>query len=79
MKCFVTEKLSTIPILTKYIHKLRNPDFLAQLTLDVAKILDTDSTISGELWSLELFSREYIYRIHDIVKQVIALKKVSTT
>ena len=65
------------PNLSKFILKLRNPDFLTQLTLDAAKILYTESIVAEELGSLELFSREYIYRIH--VKRVVALKRVSKT
>ena len=69
------EKLSTITSLSHHILKLTDPDFLTQLTLDVSVILNIEKIDSVELGLLELYTREYIYRIH--VRRVVALKKIS--
>ena len=66
------EKLSTITSLSHHVLKLTDPDFLTRLTLDVSVILNIDKIDSGELGLLELYIREYIYRIH--VRRVVALK-----
>ena len=71
------EKLSTITSLSHHVLKLTDPDFLTQLTLDVSVILNIDKNDSVELGLLELYTREYIYRIH--VRRVVALKKISNT
>ena len=71
------EKLSTIASLSHHILKLTDPDFLTQLTLDVSVILNIEKIDSVELGLLELYTREYIYRIH--VRRVVALKKISNT
>ena len=71
------EKLSTITSLSHHILKLTDPDFLTQLTLDVSVILNIEKNDSVELGLLELYTREYIYKIH--VRRVVALKKFSNT
>ena len=70
------EKLSTNPTLSHHIHKLRDSDFLTQLTTNVSVIL-VDKIDSEELGSFELYTREYIYKIH--VRRVVPLKKISKT
>ena len=69
--------VSTITSLSHHILKLTGPDFLTQLTLDVSVILNIEKIDSVELGLLELYTREYIYRIH--VRRVVALKKISNT
>ena len=68
-----TEKLSTSPILSdNHISRLRNPDFLTQLTLDVSRYIDIENDCE-ELGSFELYTREYLHRLH--VKSVLVLRK----
>ena len=68
------EKLSTNPILSaQHILPLQNPAFLTQLTLDISVIIDIEKLDSEELGSLELYTPEYVFRLH--VRRVVALKK----
>ena len=67
------EKLSTSPILSDdHISQLRNPELLTQLTLDVSRCIENFD--SEELGSFELYTREYLHRLH--VKRVVALRKL---
>ena len=69
------EKLSTSPILSDdHISRLRNPDLLTQLTLDVSRCIDIENFDSEELGSFELYTREYLHRLH--VKRVVTLRKL---
>ena len=69
------EKLSTSQILSDdHISQLRNPDLLTQLTLDVSRCIDIENFDSEELGSFELYTREYLHRLH--VKRVVALRKL---
>ena len=69
------EKLSTSPILSDdHICRLRNPDLLTQLTLDVSWCIDIENFDSEELGSFELYAREYLHRLN--VKRVVALRKL---
>ena len=57
------EKLSTSPILSDdHISRLRNPDLLTQLTLDVSWYINIENFDSEELGSFELYTREYLHR-----------------
>ena len=70
------EKLSTSPILSDdHISRLRNPDLLTQLTLDVSWYINKENFDSKELGSFELNTREYLHRLH--VKRVVALRSSS--
>ena len=69
------EKLSTSPILSDdHISRLKIPDFLTQLTLDVSWFIDIENFDCEELGSFELYTREYLHRLH--VKRVVALRKL---
>ena len=69
------EKLSTSPILSDdHISRLKNPDFLAQLTLDVSRFINIENFDSEELGLSELYTREYLNRLH--VKRMVALRKL---
>ena len=69
------EKLSTSPILSDgHISRLKNPDFLTQLTLDVSRCIDIKNLDCKELGSFELYKRKYFHRLH--VKRVMALRKL---
>ena len=70
------EKLSTSPILSdNHISRLKNPDFLTQLTLDESWFIDKENFDCEELVSIELYTREYLHRLHH-VKRVVALRKL---
>ena len=59
------EKLTKSQILSReLILQLENPEILTQLTLDASVIIDTTKLTFEKLGSLELYTREYIYRIH---------------
>ena len=63
------EKLSTSPILSDdHISRLKNHDFLTQLTLDVSRCINIKNLDCKELGSFELYKREYLHRLH--VKRV---------
>ena len=47
-----------------YTKLLNKPEFLTQLTLDASKVIDIKKLCEEQLGSLELYTREYIYRIH---------------
>ena len=69
------EKLSTGPILSDdHISRLKNPDFLTQLTLDVPPCIDIKNFDCEELGLFEIYTREYLHRLH--VKIVVALRKL---
>ena len=73
-KCLHRE-MSTSPILSDdHISRLKNPDLLTQLTLDVSQCVDIENFDSEELGSFELYTREYIHRLH--VKRVVASRKL---
>ena len=57
-----------------HISRLKNPDLLTQLTLDVSWCIDIENFKSEKLWSFKLYSREYFHRLH--VKRVVALRKL---
>ena len=46
-----------------------------QLTLDISRIIDIERIDSDELGSFELYTREYIFKLH--VRHVVALKRIS--
>ena len=70
------EKLSTSPVLSdQHILQLQNLAFLMQLTLDISRIIDIERIDSDELGSFELYTREYIFKLH--VRHVVALKRIS--
>ena len=69
------ENLSTSPLLSDdHISRLKNPDLLTQLTLDVSRCIDIENFDSEELGSFELYTREYLNRLH--LKRVVALRKL---
>ena len=59
------EKLAKSQILSReLILQLENPEILTQLTLDASVIIGTTKLDFEKLGSRELYTREYIYRIH---------------
>ena len=69
------ENLSTCPILSdQHISRLKNPDYLTQLTRDVSRIVNVDTFDTEELGPFGLYTRENLHRLH--VKRVVALRKL---
>ena len=69
-------KLSTNSVLSEIqIQRLQNPEFLTQLTLDDSVLSDLRNFNWDQLGLLELYTREYVFRIHD--RRIAALKQYS--
>ena len=69
-------KLTSSGILTlEHLQQLQNPDFLTCVTLDASCVIDFSNLDPEKLGSLELYTREYINRIH--IRRVVALKKIA--
>ena len=54
---------------------LNNPEYLTQLLLDASALINTGSVQTDVLDLLELYTREYIYKIHK--KRVAKLKQIT--
>ena len=69
-------KLTTNSVLSVIqIQQLQDPEFLTQLTLAVSVLFDLRDFNLDQLGSLELYTREYIFRIHG--RRIAALKRYS--
>ena len=69
-------KLTSSGILTlEQLQQLQNPDFLTCVTLDASCVIDYSNLDLEKLGSLELYTREYINRIH--IRRVVALKQIA--
>ena len=72
---FIT-KIQTNPVLNEKMNDFLNtPENLTQLLLDASALLNTSSVQTDVLDLLELYTREYIYKIHK--KRVTKLKQIS--
>ena len=70
------EKLAKSQTLSRELFlQLENPEILTRLTLDASVIIDTTKLAFETLGSLELNTRECIYRIH--MRRLVALRRIS--
>lgn len=70
------QRLTTLCIFTDaQIQQLNEPVILTQLTLDASIVINIENLSEDQLGSLELYTREYIYRIHR--KRIAALRQLS--
>ncbi|MCG7892397.1 MAG: reverse transcriptase family protein, partial [Candidatus Thiodiazotropha endolucinida] len=72
------DRLSASHVITDYqTLQLSDPEFLTQITLDASVLLNTNDLGDERLGLLELYTREYLFKIHR--RRIVALKRASTT
>ena len=59
----------------EHIFQLKNPEVFTQLTWDASVIIDTTKAAFEKLGPLELYTHEYIFRIH--LRLLVALRRIS--
>ena len=71
---YIVKLLRSLILWDNHISRLKNPDLLTQFSLDVSRCIDTENFDNEELVPFELYTREYLHRLH--VKRVVALGKL---